>query len=69
MLQSLGRLRSSRERKWTGLKMCFILGSLDNKMEWLKTFERVKDIEKKLIWPALVDVNSTKLYLPEVCNV
>ena len=49
--------------------MCFILGSLDNKMEWLKTFERVKDIEKKLIWPALVDVNSTKLYLPEVCNV
>lgn len=34
-------------------------------MEWLKTFERVKEIEKQLIWPSIFEIDP-KAYIPEV---
>ena len=44
-----------------------ILESLENKMEWLKTFERVKEIEKQLIWPTISEID-TKAFIPEVSS-
>jgi len=36
-------------------------------MEWLKTFERVKEIEKQLIWPTISEIDS-KAFIPDVCE-
>jgi len=34
-------------------------------MEWLKTFERVKEIQQQLIWPTVSEIES-KAFIPEV---
>jgi len=34
-------------------------------MEWMKTFERVQEIEKQLIWPTVLEMDS-KAFIPEV---
>ena len=39
--------------------------SLDDKMEWMKTFERVRDIERQLVWPSITELDS-KVLIPEV---
>ncbi|KAF6022586.1 PLEKHG7 [Bugula neritina] len=54
----IDRLNSSTEKVVCSLK------SLENKMEWLKTFERVKEIEKQLIWPTISEIDS-KAFIPD----
>ena len=34
-------------------------------MEWLKTFERVKEIEQQLMWPTISEIE-TKVLIPDV---
>ena len=34
-------------------------------MEWMKTFERVRDIERQLVWPSITELDS-KVLIPEV---
>ncbi|XP_067932490.1 pleckstrin homology domain-containing family G member 6-like [Watersipora subatra] len=45
-------------------KVVFSLKSLEKKIESMKTFERVKEIEKMLIWPTISEIDS-KAFIPE----
>lgn len=41
------------------------LRELDDKMRWLKNFERLLEIQKNISWPSVLDMEP-KLYIPEV---
>lgn len=41
------------------------LRELDDKMRWLKNFERLLEIQKNIIWPNVMDMDP-KLFVPEV---
>jgi len=41
------------------------LRELDDKMRWLKNFERLLEIQKNISWPSVLDMDP-KLYIPEV---
>lgn len=41
------------------------LRELDDKMRWLKNFERLLEIQKNISWPNVLDMDP-KLYIPEV---
>lgn len=41
------------------------LRELDDKMRWLKNFERLLEIQKNINWPSVIELDS-KLFIPEV---
>lgn len=41
------------------------LRELDDKMRWLKNFERLLEIQKNIIWPSVMEMDQ-KLFVPEV---
>lgn len=41
------------------------LRELDDKMRWLKNFERLLEIQKNIIWPSVIDLEP-KMFMPEV---
>ena len=43
------------------------LRELDDKMKWLKNFERLLEIQRNIQWPSVVDLDP-KVYIPEVSN-
>lgn len=42
------------------------LRELDDKMRWLKNFERLLEIQRNIQWPSVLDMDP-KVYVPEVC--
>ncbi|RWS31588.1 pleckstriny domain-containing family G member 7-like protein [Leptotrombidium deliense] len=40
------------------------LRELDDKMKWLKNFERLLEIQRNIVWPAVVDLDP-KVFIPE----
>ncbi|KAL4225951.1 prolactin receptor [Mactra antiquata] len=40
------------------------LRQLEEKMKWLKNFERVQDIQRHLVWPSITDLDS-RAFIPE----
>ena len=43
------------------------LRELDDKMRWLKNFERLLEIQRNIIWPSVIDMDP-KVFVPEVYN-
>ena len=43
-------------------------GELDDKMKWLKNFERLLEIQKNIVWPPITELDS-KAYVPEFMKV
>lgn len=41
------------------------LRELDDKMKWLKNFERLLDVQRNIVWPAVTELDS-KVFIPEV---
>jgi len=41
------------------------LRELDDKMKWLKNFERLLEIQRNIQWPPVIDID-TKVFIPEV---
>ena len=41
------------------------LRELDDKMKWLKNFERLLEVQRNILWPSVVDLDP-KVYIPEV---
>lgn len=41
------------------------LRELDDKMKWLKNFERLLEIQRNIMWPSVVELDP-KVYIPEV---
>lgn len=41
------------------------LRELDDKMKWLKNFERLLEIQRNIQWPAVVDLDP-KVFIPDV---
>lgn len=41
------------------------LRELDDKMKWLKNFERLLDIQRNIVWPPVFDLDP-KVFIPEV---
>jgi hypothetical protein len=41
------------------------LRELDDKMKWLKNFERLLEIQRNIVWPSVFDLDP-KVYIPEV---
>ncbi len=41
------------------------LRELDDKMRWLKNFERLLEIQRNIQWPSVLDMDP-KVYVPEV---
>jgi hypothetical protein len=33
-----------------------ILGELDDKMKWLKNFERLLEIQRNVVWPSVMEL-------------
>ncbi|XP_049528769.1 pneumococcal serine-rich repeat protein isoform X1 [Dermacentor silvarum] len=44
------------------------LRELDDKMKWLKNFERLLEIQRNIVWPPVTELDS-KLYIPEFLKV
>lgn len=44
------------------------LRELDDKMKWLKNFERLLEIQRNIVWPPVSELDS-KLYIPEFLKV
>ncbi|XP_076337163.1 uncharacterized protein LOC143239685 isoform X2 [Tachypleus tridentatus] len=44
------------------------LRELDDKMKWLKNFERLLDIQRNIIWPSVSELDS-KVFIPEFLKV
>ena len=42
----------------------FPLGELDDKMKWLKNFDRLLEIQRGIVWPSVLDLEP-KQYVPE----
>lgn len=43
------------------------LRELDDKMKWLKNFERLLEIQRNILWPSVCDLDP-KVFIPEVSN-
>lgn len=43
------------------------LRELDDKMRWLKNFERLLEIQKNITWPSVTELES-KMFIPEVSS-
>ena len=41
------------------------LRELDDKMKWLKNFERLLEIQRNIQWPPVIDIDP-KVFIPEV---
>lgn len=41
------------------------LRELDDKMKWLKNFERLLEIQRNIVWPSVLDLDP-KVFIPEV---
>ncbi len=41
----------------------FFAGELDDKMKWLKNFERLLEIQRNIVWPSVLDLE--KQYVPD----
>jgi hypothetical protein len=41
------------------------LRELDDKMKWLKNFERLLEIQRNIQWPPVIDIDP-KVFVPEV---
>lgn len=41
------------------------LRELDDKMRWLKNFERLLEIQRNIQWPSVLDLD-TKIFIPDV---
>ena len=41
-----------------------IKGELDDKMKWLKNFDRLLEIQRNIVWPSVLDMDS-KHFFPE----
>lgn len=41
------------------------LRELDDKMKWLKNFERLLEIQRNILWPSVTDLDP-KVFIPEV---
>lgn len=41
------------------------LRELDDKMKWLKNFERLLEIQRNIQWPPVVDIDP-KVFIPDV---
>lgn len=41
------------------------LRELDDKMKWLKNFERLLEIQRNIQWPSVIDLDP-KIFIPEV---
>ena len=39
-------------------------GELDDKMKWLKNFDRLLEIQRNIVWPSVLEMDS-KQYFPE----
>lgn len=44
------------------------LRELDDKMKWLKNFERLLEIQRNIQWPSVIDLDP-KIFIPEVLNI
>lgn len=44
------------------------LRELDDKMKWLKNFERLLEIQRNIVWPNVSDLDP-KVFIPEVSNI
>lgn len=44
------------------------LRELDDKVKWLKNFERLLEIQRNIIWPGVVELDP-KIYIPEVRSI
>ena len=42
----------------------FFAGELDDKMKWLKNFDRLLEIQRNIVWPSVLEMDS-KQYFPE----
>ena len=45
--------------------MIFFSGELDDKMKWLKNFERLLEIQRNIMWPSVLDLDP-KTFIPDV---
>lgn len=43
----------------------FFLGELDDKMKWLKNFERLLEIQRSIVWPSVTELDP-KAFIPDV---
>lgn len=41
------------------------LGELDDKMRWLKNFERLLEIQRSIVWPSVTELDP-KAFIPDV---
>jgi hypothetical protein len=41
-----------------------LLGELDDKMKWLKNFERLLEIQRNIVWPSILELDP-KTFVPE----
>lgn len=41
------------------------LRELDDKMKWLKNFERLLEVQRNIVWPPVAEVDA-KCFIPEV---
>lgn len=44
------------------------LRELDDKMKWLKNFERLLEIQRNIVWPSVFDLDP-KVFIPEVIQI
>lgn len=42
-----------------------LTGELDDKMKWLKNFERLLEIQRNIVWPSVTELDA-KTFVPEV---
>ena len=51
------------------MNLCFYsLGELDDKMKWLKNFDRLLEIQRNIVWPSVLEMDP-KQYYPEFLKV
>ena len=43
-------------------------GELDDKMNWLKNFERLLEIQRNIVWPTVMDLDP-KAFIPDFLKV
>jgi len=46
------------------LNLSYFTGELDDKMKWLKNFERLLEIQRNIVWPSVFELDP-KIYIPE----
>ena len=44
-----------------------ISGELDDKMKWLKNFERLLEIQRNVVWPSVMELD--KQFYPEFLKI